>query len=51
MKTKLCIILSMLIGMSVVKLSAQVRLGAEVGVNMARLGVKGDHRQVLPVGG
>lgn len=44
MKTKICIILSALICLSVVKVSAQVRLGAEAGVNLARLGVRGDHR-------
>lgn len=51
MKAKICIILSALICLSVVKLSAQVRLGAEAGVNLASLGVRGNHAQVLPVGG
>lgn len=51
MRTKLCVILSILVSMSVMKLSAQVRLGVEAGVNLASLGVRGNHAQVLPVGG
>nr|WP_129730816.1 porin family protein [Parabacteroides goldsteinii] len=50
MKIKFCL-LSMLICLSVVRLSAQVRLGVETGVNMASLGVRGNHAQILPTGG
>lgn len=51
MKQKLCIIMMALLSMGAAKMNAQVRLGAEVGVNMASLGVRGNHAMVLPTGG
>ncbi|WP_455638164.1 outer membrane beta-barrel protein [Parabacteroides sp.] len=51
MRIRFYFIMISLITFSVVKLSAQVRLGAEAGVNLTSLGVRGNHKQVLPVGG
>lgn len=51
MKMKLCIIMSMLMCLGIVKMNGQVRLGVEAGVNMTSLGVRGNHAQIVPVGG
>lgn len=51
MKTKLCIILSMLICVSVMKLSAQFRLGAEVGMNTSSLAIISNFHRMGVTGG
>ena len=50
MKNKLCI-LSILICMSVVKLNAQFRLGAEVGMNVSSLAIISNSHNVDVSGG
>lgn len=51
MKTKICIIMGALICLSAVKLNAQIRLGAEVGMNVSSLAVKGNSNNVDVNGG
>lgn len=51
MRTKLCIIFSMLISMSVMELSAQFRLGAEVGMNTSSLAIISNFHRVGVTGG
>lgn len=51
MKTKFCIIMSVLICLSTVKLKAQVYLGIEMGMNISSLAIKANSHNVDVAGG